>query len=132
MPLTRSFKETVRARAQRDPAFREALLAEAVESLLFGGAETGKTIIRDYINATVGFEALAEAVGTPAKSLMRMFGPHGNPSAQPFRRPRPAPARLRREPQNPSRRLTRAVSGRMWRASRTPGSPAAINPGETT
>ena len=81
MPLTRSFKETVRARAQRDPAFREALLAEAVESLLSGGAETGKTIIRDYINATVGFEALAEAVGTPAKSLMRMFGPHGNPSA---------------------------------------------------
>jgi DNA-binding phage protein len=44
--------------------------------------ETGKSVLRDYINATVGFRALAEATGTPAKSLMRMFGPSGNPSAR--------------------------------------------------
>ena len=82
MPSTRSFKETVRAGAQRDQAFREALLAEGVEAMLAGYVETGKTVIRDYINATVGFERLAKAVGTSSKSLMRMFGPGGNPNAR--------------------------------------------------
>lgn len=81
MPLTRSFKETVRARVEADPAFRDALLTEATEALLEGDLASGKAVLRDYINATVGFEALAEAVGTPPKSLMRMFGPKGNPSA---------------------------------------------------
>lgn len=82
MPLTRSFKETVRARAQRDAAFRDALLTEGVDALLGGDVETGKAILRDYINATVGFERLADVTGTPPKSLMRMFGPRGNPSAR--------------------------------------------------
>ena len=82
MPLTRSFKETVRARAQRDAAFREALLTEGVEALLGGDLETGKAVLRDYINATVGFDRLAIETGTPTKSLMRMFGPRGNPNAR--------------------------------------------------
>lgn len=81
MALTRSFKETVRARLQRDPAFRAALFTEAVEHLLAGDLETGKAVLRDYINATVGFERLARETGTPAKSLMRMVGPKGNPRA---------------------------------------------------
>jgi DNA-binding phage protein len=81
MPLTREFKETVKARAERDSAFRAALLKEAVELLLDGDLETGKSVLRDYINATVGFEKLARATGTPAKSLMRMLGPNGNPRA---------------------------------------------------
>jgi DNA-binding phage protein len=81
MPLTRNFKETVRARVERDPAFRAALLTEAVEQMLAGEVETGKAVLRDYINATVGFERLAQATGTPSKSLMRMFGPKGNPRA---------------------------------------------------
>jgi DNA-binding phage protein len=81
MPLTKDFKATVKARAERDPAFREALLTEAVELLLSGEVETGKAILRDYINATVGFERLARETGTPSKSLMRMLGPKGNPRA---------------------------------------------------
>jgi DNA-binding phage protein len=81
MVLTRSFKDTVKARADRDPAFRDALLAEGMDALLAGDVETGKAILRDYINATIGFEALAKDTGTPAKSLMRMFGPTGNPNA---------------------------------------------------
>ena len=81
MALTKEFKETVKARAARDPAFREALLTEAVELLLAGDLETGKAVLRDYINATVGFERLARATGTPTKSLMRMLGPSGNPRA---------------------------------------------------
>ncbi len=81
MVLTRSFKDTVKARADRDPAFRDALLAEGMDALLAGDVDTGKAILRDYINATIGFEALAKDTGTPAKSLMRMFGPTGNPNA---------------------------------------------------
>ena len=80
MPLTREFKTTVKARAERDAAFREALLTEAIELLLAGEVEPGKAILRDYINATIGFEQLADQ-GTPPKSLMRMLGPKGNPRA---------------------------------------------------
>lgn len=82
MPLTRSFKHTVQARALRDTAFRVALLNEGIDSLLAGDLDSGKSIIRIYINATVGFATLARKTGTPPKSLMRMFGPHGNPSAR--------------------------------------------------
>jgi len=82
MALTRSFKETVQARAQRDPAFREALLAEAVDALLAGDVGAGKAVLRDFINATIGFEKLATATGTPPKSLMRMLSRSGNPNAR--------------------------------------------------
>ncbi len=81
MTLTRSFKETVKARVERDEAFREALLREGVECLLGGDIDTGKAVLRDYINATIGFESLSEATNTPTKSLMRMFSPKGNPQA---------------------------------------------------
>ena len=82
MALTRSFKETVQKRVMADKKFRKALLREAVETMLSGDVETGKAILRDYINATVGFEKLGTATGTSAKSLMRMFGPKGNPQAK--------------------------------------------------
>src|SRR5580693_1644418 len=81
MPLTRSFNETVRERAARDPAFRAALFDEAINGLFVGDADTAKAALRAYINATIGFAALAKATGTPPKSLMRMFGPRGNPTA---------------------------------------------------
>jgi DNA-binding phage protein len=81
MALTRSFKETVQARAKKDRAFRAALLSEGVELLLQGDLETGKAVLRDYINATLGFDELAERSGIPAKSLMRMFSASGNPQA---------------------------------------------------
>lgn len=81
MALTRDFKETVQVRAKRDPAFCRALLQEAVTAMLDGDLATGKAVLRDYINATIGFEALGHATGTPPKSLMRMFGPRGNPQA---------------------------------------------------
>ena len=81
MALTRAFKDTVRARVQSDPAFRAALLTEAINAFMQGDPETGKAVLRDYINATVGFEGLAEQTGKPSKSLMRMFSPSGNPTA---------------------------------------------------
>ncbi|MGB5718446.1 MAG: transcriptional regulator [Gammaproteobacteria bacterium] len=81
MALTKDFKETIQARAQRDSAFRKALLQEGVECLLAGDVDTGKAVLRDYINATIGFEELSEVFGKSSKSLMRMFGPKGNPQA---------------------------------------------------
>ena len=81
MAVTRSFKDMVEARLARDPGFREALLRESVDTMLAGDMETGKSVLRDYIKATVGFTALGESIGTPAKSLIRMFGPKGNPNA---------------------------------------------------
>jgi DNA-binding phage protein len=82
MPLTRAFKDTVVARVRESPAFRDALLKEGVDALLAGELDVGKSILRDYINATVGFEQLAELTGTPSKSLMRMLSPSGNPNAR--------------------------------------------------
>ncbi len=105
MALTKDFKDTIQARAQRDPAFRKALLQEGVECLLAGDVDTGKAVLRDYINATIGFEGLSRrgpdgirrmrghinaTIGfeglsrvfdKSSKSLMRMFGPKGNPQA---------------------------------------------------
>ena len=79
MVLTKNFIETIKARAGRDPDFRKELLREGVETFLSGDAETGKAILRDYINATVGFGALGKAIDIDPKSLMRMLGPSGNP-----------------------------------------------------
>jgi DNA-binding phage protein len=82
MPLTRDFKETVQARLARDAAYRRELLREGVECLLGGDLDTGKAILRDYINATIGFGGLSTVTNISAKSLMRMFGPKGNPQAR--------------------------------------------------
>ncbi|HEY1452677.1 MAG TPA: transcriptional regulator [Roseiarcus sp.] len=82
MVLTKGFKELVQARATSEPAFAEALLREGIEAMLAGDVDAGKTVLRDYINATVGFEKLGEATATSPKSLMRMFGSRGNPQAR--------------------------------------------------
>jgi DNA-binding phage protein len=82
MALTRDFKETIRARVKRDPGFRKALLREGIENFLSGDVETGKIILRDFINATVGFTKLSDVTHRSSKSLMRMLGPSGNPQAR--------------------------------------------------
>ena len=82
MPLTHDFKETIRARAQAEPEFRQALLREAIESIINGDLATGKAVLRDYVNATVGFRTWRSARTSRPKSLMRMLGPKGSPSAE--------------------------------------------------
>ena len=84
MALTRDFKETIRARVERDPKFRRELLREGVEAMVAGDVATAKTILRDYINATVGFTELSEETHIPPKSLMRMLSPAGNPHIRNF------------------------------------------------
>ena len=82
MPLTKDFKETVRARLIKSAGFRKAVLQEAVDGLLAGDVDTGKALLRDFVNGTMGFERLSELTDIPAKSLMRMLGPKGNPQAK--------------------------------------------------
>ncbi len=82
MALSRDFKDTVMARARQDPEFREGLLTEAVECLLAGDVDAGKILLRDYINATIGFSELSRLTNKKDTSLMRMLGPKGNPAAR--------------------------------------------------
>ena len=81
MALTKDFRQTVQARVQRDAKFRRGLLRDAIEALLSDETTLGREILRDFINATVGFPELAEKTGIHAKTLHQMFGPKGNPTA---------------------------------------------------
>jgi DNA-binding phage protein len=81
MALTKAFRETVQARFQSDPKYRRGLLSDAVEALLGGESALGREILRDFINATIGFPDLAERTGIHVKTLHQMFGPKGNPTA---------------------------------------------------
>ncbi len=80
MALTREFKKTVVDRAKRDPAFGKALLDEAVTLLVNGEPETARLVLRVLVNASVGFEELAQVTAKPSKSLHRMLSVQGNPS----------------------------------------------------
>lgn len=80
MTLTRDFKQTIIERVERDPDFAKALLDEAATLFLSGEPDTARVILRDLVNATVGFEHLAELTHKPSKSLHRMLSPKGNPS----------------------------------------------------
>jgi DNA-binding phage protein len=84
MALTRDFRDTVAERVRRDPRFREALFTEALNAYLAGDTGAGKAILRDLVNATVGFEGLAAEIKKPSKSLHRMLAPRGNPSTENF------------------------------------------------
>ena len=81
MAITRDFKQTVQARALRDPKFREGMLRESIECMLARDLKTGKALLRDYINAMIGFEELAKLTKKDSKSLMRMLSSDGNPTA---------------------------------------------------
>lgn len=80
MGLTRDFKETIVARVERDPVFAKELLDEATALLISGEAETARVILRDLVNATLGFDQLAKLTDLPNKSLHRMLSAKGNPS----------------------------------------------------
>jgi DNA-binding phage protein len=80
MALTRDFKATVVTRVKHDPEFARALLDEAATLFLNGEPDTAKLILRDLVNATIGFEQLAQSVEKPSKSVHRMLSPAGNPT----------------------------------------------------
>lgn len=80
MALTRDFKETIQARAKRDPRFAQAMLDEAATMFLNGEPDTARIVLRDLVNAAMGFEQLAQITGKPSKSLHRMLSQEGNPN----------------------------------------------------
>jgi DNA-binding phage protein len=82
MALTKSFNETIKSRIQQSEGFRRALLREAVGCMIAGDVETGKSVLRKYINGTVGLVKLGADLGRSPKVLMRMFSSTGNPQAK--------------------------------------------------
>jgi DNA-binding phage protein len=82
MPITKQFRKTILNRAENDAEFRRHMLTEAVNELLAGDLNAGKSILRDYINATITFEGLAGKLNKSGKSVHRMLGPRGNPRAE--------------------------------------------------
>ena len=84
MPLTQLFKDTVKARVERDPAFPAALFEEVLSAFFGGDTVLGKALLRDLVNSTIGFEALAQEMNKPSKSLHRMLAPTGNPTMENF------------------------------------------------
>jgi DNA-binding phage protein len=83
MALTRDFKETIIERAKKDQAYRQGMLTRGMAYLMAAGNDedlhVGRSLIRDYINATIGFTTLAKRTRIPKESIMRMFGANGNP-----------------------------------------------------
>jgi DNA-binding phage protein len=103
MLLTRSSKQTVIERLRRDPEFAKALFDEAATLFLNGEAHTARLLLRDLVNATIGFEGLARETAKPAKSLHRMLSANGNPSMDNLAAP--------------------CANGSAWRSRRAPSRP---------
>ncbi len=81
MTLTRSFRKTIKEQLA-DPVFRREFLREAVANMVAGDLDTAKSVLREYVNGTLGFIALGRALSKSPKSLMRMLSPQGNPQAR--------------------------------------------------
>ena len=82
MALTKSFNETIKSKLQQSERFRRALLTEAVGAMIAGDVETGKSVLRKYINGAIGFVKLGADLDRSPKVLMRMFSATGNPQAK--------------------------------------------------
>jgi len=82
MPLTIEFKEVFKANIEQDPNFGHEVLRGAVQCLLDNDLATGRALLRNYVNATIGFKQLAKSTGGQEKSLMRMLSVNGNPQAK--------------------------------------------------
>ncbi len=80
MTVTRDVQETIQERIQNDTEFATALLDEAITRFLNNEPETARLVLRDLVNSTIGFEALAVEINKPSKSLHRMLSARGNPT----------------------------------------------------
>jgi hypothetical protein len=74
-------RERVKWRIRSDDAFSDALFSEAIEVLLANDMSTAKTVLFDYIDATIGFDELSAQSGIAEDALREMFGPAGDPRA---------------------------------------------------
>lgn len=74
-------RESVKSRIRTDEAFGSALFSEAIEVLLADDLVTAKSVLFDYIDATIGFEELSVQSTFTVETLREMFGPEGDPRA---------------------------------------------------
>lgn len=79
-PYSGPYSELVEERVSRDPEYAALLLAGAMECFSQGETSVARTVIRDVIKGSLGYTELARLTGTPETSLVRMFGPSGNPT----------------------------------------------------
>ena len=80
MALTRDFKETVAAACRTIRPSPRPFWMRPSRCSSMASRNPAKLILRDLVNATVGFEALADEIHKPAKSLHRMLSKSGNPT----------------------------------------------------
>lgn len=80
-PLTSRFEDTAASLVRQDPLFARGLLEEAVQAMLGGEVPLARNLLRHVIKGTIGYRELSRRTGTPEKSLIRMFGPRGSPTA---------------------------------------------------
>lgn len=82
LPVTiDTVREQVKWRIRTDDAFSYALFSEAIQVLLADDMPTAKTVLYDYIDATIGFAELSIQSGMAIEMLRNMFGPAGDPRA---------------------------------------------------
>jgi hypothetical protein len=82
MVIMRSVELTVRARLQADPGFRDAMLGEVLDLIQTNDLDVGRAVLRQVIQATLGFDRLGVELGLSARDLVRVFGRRGRPQAQ--------------------------------------------------
>jgi len=80
MGTTRPVSETFLERAKRDPNFRAALIGEALELIAENDIDTAKSLLRNYVLASIGFENLGKEIGKKPENIMRMLSKKGNPT----------------------------------------------------
>jgi len=71
----------MKAMVDRNPEMATEMLEDALNALLSGNLEEGRLLLRQYINATIGFKELAQRTGKQDKNLMRSLSEAGNPTA---------------------------------------------------
>lgn len=74
-------RESVKSRLRVDDAFAYALFSEAIQVLLSDDMATAKSVLFDYIDATIGFQELSLQSGMKVETLREMFSPAGDPRA---------------------------------------------------
>jgi DNA-binding phage protein len=78
--VTVPFSDIVQARVHDEPAYAAALLEEAMRCFSRGETAVARGHVRDVIKGSIGYTELSRRTGTPETSLVRMFGPSGNPT----------------------------------------------------
>ncbi len=83
MSLSREFKSTVMELC-KDPEYRRHLLVEVLNAYLAGDVVTGNIRLRDYLNGTQAFQAVAEEMHMQESSIRRMLSEKGNATLRNF------------------------------------------------